>query len=62
MDLIKAPIAIGNGAWICADAFIGPGVKVGRGAVVGARAVVVKDVGDGAVVAGNPAVQVGKRD
>ena len=62
MNLIKAPIVIGDGAWICADAFIGPGVKVGRGAVVGARAVVVKDVGEGAVVAGNPAVQVGERD
>ena len=62
MDLIKAPIRIGNGAWVCADAFIGPGVKVGRGAVIGARAVVVKVVADGVVVAGNPAVQVGKRD
>jgi putative colanic acid biosynthesis acetyltransferase WcaF len=61
MDLIKAPIRIGNGAWVCADAFIGPGVKVGRSAVVGARAVVVKDVADGVVVAGNPAGQVGKR-
>ena len=62
MDLIKAPITIGEEAWICADAFVGPGVKVGRGAVVGARAVVVKDVGDGAVVAGNPAINVGKRN
>ena len=61
MDLIKAPIGIGDGVWICADAFVGPGVKVGRGAVVGARAVVVKDVGEGAVVAGNPAAPVGKR-
>lgn len=61
MDLIKAPIAIGDGAWVCADAFIGPGVKVGKGAVVGARAVVVKDVEEGVVVAGNPAAVVGKR-
>ena len=62
MDLIKAPITVEDGVWVCADAFIGPGVKVGRSAVVGARAVVVKDVADGVVVAGNPAVQVGKRD
>jgi len=61
MDLIKAPIRIGDGAWVCADVFIGPGVKVGRGAVVGARAVVVKDVADGVVVAGNPAIPVGKK-
>lgn len=62
MDLIKAPIGIGDGAWVCADAFIGPGVRVGRSAVVGARAVVMKDVEAGHIVAGNPAVPVGKRD
>lgn len=61
MELIKSPIVVGDGAWVCADAFIGPGVKVGQGAVVGARAVVMKDVEAGAVVAGNPAVNVGKR-
>lgn len=53
--LLTPPIAIGKQAWICADAFVGPGVKVGEGAVVGARAVAVKDVEPWAVVAGNPA-------
>jgi len=61
MDLIKTPITLGDGAWVCADAFIGPGVKVGQGAVVGARAVVMKDVEAGHIVAGNPAVPVGKK-
>ena len=61
MDLTKSPISIGDGSWVCADAFVGPGVKVGEGAVVGARAVVVKDVEPGVVVAGNPAVAVGRR-
>ena len=60
MDLIKSPIVVGDGAWVCADAFIGPGVKVGQGAVVGARAVVMKDVEAGHIVAGNPAVLWGK--
>lgn len=55
MPLIKAPITIGARAWICADAFVGPGRRVGRGAVVGARAVVTRDVADGVTVAGNPA-------
>jgi len=36
-------------------------VKVGSRAVVGARAVAVKDVKAGAIVAGNPATTVGKR-
>lgn len=53
--LLKLPIRIGDDAWICADAFIGPGVTIGRGAVAGARAVVVKDVSEDSVVAGNPA-------
>jgi putative colanic acid biosynthesis acetyltransferase WcaF len=61
MALVKSPIDIGDGAWICADAFVGPGTKVGRHAVVGARAVVVRDVEDGAIVAGNPAREIGRR-
>jgi putative colanic acid biosynthesis acetyltransferase WcaF len=58
LPLLKRPIAVGAGAWICADAFVGPGVTVGAGAVVGARAVVVRDVPPGVVVAGNPAREV----
>lgn len=57
-DLTKPPITIGDEAWICADAFVGPGVTIGRGAIVGARAVVVKDVADAVLVAGNPAAVV----
>ncbi len=55
MPLVKAPIAIHDGAWVCAEAFIHPGVSVGADAVVAARAVAVKNVGDRQVVAGNPA-------
>lgn len=53
--LSTPPIVIGPNCWIAADAFIGPGVSIGHGAVVGARAVVMKDVKAGDVVAGNPA-------
>lgn len=53
--LLKPPIDIGEDTWICADAFIGPGVVVGPRSVVGARAVVMKSVAAGKVVAGNPA-------
>ncbi|MCW1887323.1 putative colanic acid biosynthesis acetyltransferase [Luteolibacter flavescens] len=61
MPLIKSPIEIGDQCWICADAFVGPGKIIGERAVVGARAVVMKDVAAGAIVAGNPACQVGTR-
>jgi len=55
MPLISKPIHLGRRAWIAADAFIGPGVCVGEGAVVGARSLVLRDVEPWAVVAGNPA-------
>lgn len=53
--LTKPPITIGNDAWVAADAFVGPNVRVGKGAIVGARAVAVRDVPDNAVAVGNPA-------
>lgn len=55
LPLIRAPIVLGDGCWICADAFVGPGVTVGAGAVVGARAVAMRTVPPWTVVAGNPA-------
>ena len=55
------PIRIESDVWVCTRAFIGPGVTVGRLAVVGACAVVVKDVPAGKVVAGNPARVVSER-
>ena len=61
MRLTKPPITIGEGAWVCADAFVGPGVTIGAFAVVAARAVAVRDVAPGKIVAGNPAVRIGQR-
>jgi putative colanic acid biosynthesis acetyltransferase WcaF len=61
MPLRKLPITIGDDSWIAAEAFIGPQVAVGRNSVVGARAVVVRDVPDGVVVVGNPAKVVKAR-
>lgn len=55
LPLLKLPISIGQGAWICADAFVGPGVTVGNLAIVGARAVAMKNVPPSTIVAGNPA-------
>lgn len=56
--LLKPPILIEDDAWICADAFIGPGVKIGEAAIVGARAVAMKNVPAGSIVVGNPAVEL----
>ena len=55
LPLLKLPICTGDQVWICTDAFIGPGVNIGEGAIVGARSVVVEDVQEWTVVAGNPA-------
>ena len=56
-QLVASPIEIGERAWICSEAFIGPGVSVPHGCVVGARAVLTKTPSEGAwsVHAGNPA-------
>lgn len=59
--LIGGRITVEDDCWIAADAFIGPGITVGRGSVVGARAVVVKDVPPWSVVAGNPARVIRER-
>ena len=54
-QLTTKPIEIGAGAWVAAEAFIGPGVSVGHGAVIGARCVLFKNAVPFGVYAGNPA-------
>jgi putative colanic acid biosynthesis acetyltransferase WcaF len=61
LPLLKLPITIGEGAWICADGFVGPGVKIGAYAIVGARAVTMRDVDDWSIIVGNPAKVIGIR-
>ena len=51
-------IHIGEDCWIGGCAIILPGVKVGKGCVIGAGSVVTKDVPDYTVVAGNPARKI----
>lgn len=54
-----APVTIGAGAFVGAEAVILPGVTVGAGAIVAAGAVVTRDVLPGTIVAGIPATAVG---
>jgi putative colanic acid biosynthesis acetyltransferase WcaF len=61
LPLLTPPITVGADAWICARAFIGPGVKVGEGAIVAACGVAVKDVPAWMMVGGNPAKVIGPR-
>jgi putative colanic acid biosynthesis acetyltransferase WcaF len=61
MPLVRACITVGDEAWICADAFVGPGVTIGDRAVVGARAVVMRNVHPGKIVSGDPARETGER-
>jgi putative colanic acid biosynthesis acetyltransferase WcaF len=53
--LFARPITIGSDAWICTEAFVGPGVQIGEGAVIGARSVVMRSQPDWMVCSGNPA-------
>lgn len=62
LPLLRLPIEIGPEAWVCTDAFIGPGRRVGEGAIVAAGSVVVKDVPPGWIVGGNPARAIKRRD
>ena len=61
MPLLRPPIAIGDDVWIAADAFVGPRVTVGAGAIVGARACAFKDVAPWTICGGNPARPIGSR-
>ena len=60
--LFTRPVTIGDHAWIAAEVFICPGVKIGEGAVVGARSVVVKDVPAWRVCAGDPCKVLKERE
>lgn len=59
--LDMAPVVLEDDVWIGANAVVLPGVRVGRGAVVGAGAVVTRDVAPGALVMGVPAREVRRR-
>lgn len=62
LPLLRLPIQIGSQAWVCADAFVGPGRTVGDGAIVGAAAVVLEDVPAWQIVVGNPARVIKPRE
>jgi acetyltransferase-like isoleucine patch superfamily enzyme len=58
---VFGPIEIDDYVWIGSRALVLPGVKIGKGAVVAAGAVVTRDVAPYVVVGGVPARQIGTR-
>lgn len=61
LPLLRPEIHIGGQTWICANAFVGPGVHIGEGAIVGAGAVMMKDAEAWGIYAGNPAKYIKRR-
>jgi putative colanic acid biosynthesis acetyltransferase WcaF len=59
--VVASPIIVGPECWIAARAFVGPGVQIGRGAVVGACSLLLADVQPETIVAGVPAKVIGVR-
>lgn len=62
---ISKPVIIGNNVWICAGAIINPGVTIGDRSIIGAGAVVTKDIPSDVIAFGNPATvyrQITKED
>ena len=53
--IYSKPIVIGPEAWIATDVYVGPGVSIGRGSVVGARSSVFTDLPEGMICYGAPA-------
>ncbi|MEQ9095020.1 MAG: hypothetical protein RIE32_02020 [Phycisphaerales bacterium] len=61
MPLLRPPIVIEDDAWIAADAFVGPAVRVQEGAILGSRACTMRDLEPWSIYVGNPAERVKDR-
>ena len=59
--ILAKKIVIEDEAWLATDVFVAPGVKIGKGTVVGARSSVFKDLPPGKVCIGNPAKPIKDR-
>lgn len=57
----RGDTVVGNDVWFGYGATVMPGVRIGNGAIIAAKAVVVDDVPDYGIVGGNPAKLIRKR-
>jgi putative colanic acid biosynthesis acetyltransferase WcaF len=60
-DIGSKDILIEDQAWITNDVYIAPGVKIGKGSVIGARSSVFKNIPEGFICYGNPAIAIKER-
>lgn len=60
-DIYAEAIVIEDEAWVATDVFIAPGVTIGKGAVIGARSSVYKNMPEGMICIGNPAKPIKER-
>lgn len=60
--LVHAPISVSEHVWIAAEAYVGPGVSIGDGAVLGVRAVATKSLSAWSINVGVPAKSIGVRE
>jgi len=60
-DILARPVTVGSQCWIASDVFVGPGVSIGDGTVVGARSAVFGDLPAGMICHGSPAHPVRRR-
>jgi putative colanic acid biosynthesis acetyltransferase WcaF len=59
--IFSRPVIIESEAWLATDVFVSPGVRIGNGAVVGARSVVLHDLPEMMVCVGQPAMAIRSR-
>ncbi len=60
-QLVLDPVTIGRNCWVAAEAFVGPGVTMGEGAVLSARGALFSDAEAWTVYRGNPATALKPR-
>jgi len=60
-QLLARPIVIQDYAWVAASSFVGPGVEIAEGAILGATGTSFKDLEAWTIYVGNPAVKVKQR-
>ncbi len=60
-DILAEPIKIEDEVWLTNDVFVGPGVSVGKGCVIGVRSTVLNNMPEGMICYGYPAKPVRKR-
>jgi len=59
--IFAKPVVIEKESWLATDVYVAPGVKIGEGAVVGARSSVFRDIEGGYVYVGTPVKKIKKR-